>query len=526
MFLAFSKKNILLAVSLAVQCFAILTAQEKYWIFFRDKGDMVFDPFTYFDEKAIERRQRLNLPLDAETDLPLNNVYVKDLEKHTGRICTTSRWLNAATVKASDEQLALIRKLPFVIDIIPVTQTEGASFCSYKDDKVSGDKLDLLVRQTERMGAKIFEKHGVDGKGVRIAVFDGGFPGVNTDPCFDHLRREGRIIKTYDFVKNRENVYTSINHGTMVLSCIAGIYNGMNMGLATGAEFLLARTERRGELFSEEENWLAAVEWADKNGADIINSSLGYTFHRYFPVDMDGRTSLVARAANIAAKKGILVVNAMGNDGNKSWEYLGTPADADSVMSVAGVNPRTDYHISFSSFGPTSDMRLKPNVSAYAEVIAVRNSKLARIQGTSFSTPLVTGFAACVMQMKPELDNMEVFKLMEQSAHLYPYYDYAHGYGIPQAEYFFKDSSEDKQNLYFKFVNDTILVIIPDEINLNDSTSENLLYFHLENENGVLERYSVVSAYQHDVLKFLANGILDNKILRVHFRGTTIIHKF
>jgi serine protease AprX len=526
MFKGFSKYWIVCIVYLAVHSAPILTAQERYWIFFRDKGNLVFDPYAYFDVKAIERRQRLDLPLDAESDRPLHSDYLRKIKKITGRIYTTSRWLNAASVKASDKQLARIRKLAFVVEIKPVELAENIPLCGYKTDDLPGDKMDLLIRQTERMGAKIFEQHGINGKGVRIAVFDGGFPGVDTSPCFDHIRKEGRIVKTYDFVKNRENVYTGINHGTMVLSCIAGIYNGMKMGLATGAEFLLARTERRGELFSEEENWLAAVEWADKNGADIINSSLGYTFNRYFPVDMDGRTSLVARAANIAARKGILVVNAMGNDGNKSWEYLGTPADADSVLSVAGINPKTDYHISFSSYGPTSDMRRKPNVSAYAEVMATKNSRLSRVQGTSFSAPLVTGFTACVMQIKPELNNMEVFNLIEQSAHLFPYYDYAHGYGIPQAGYFFKDSTEDNQNVYFKFVNDTIYVIIPEEINLNDTASANLLYFHLENENGVLERYSVVSVYQHDVLKFLANGILDDKILRVHFRGTTIEHKF
>ena len=171
-------------------------------------------------------------------------------------------------------------------------------------------------------------------------------------------------------------------------------------------------------------------------------------------------------------------------------------------------------------------MRRKPNVSAYAEVIAVKKSKLSSVQGTSFSAPLVSGFTACVMQINPQLNNMEVFNQVEQSAHLFPYYDYAHGYGIPQAEYFFNDSAETDQNIYFQFVNDTIYVVIPEEINLNDSTSDNLLYFHLENEKGVLERYSVVSVYQHDVLKFLANGILDNKVLRVHFRGTTIEHRF
>lgn len=514
-------------VMILLFCFAIaVNGQEKHWIFFKDKKDCALDPYLYFDSKAIERRVRLNLPLVVQSDLPLNEDYIHEVRTICGDIFTRSRWLNAVTVRATAEQLEQIKNLDFVSEIRNVQLYERNFLCRRKEEEVSGPKMELLISQTERMGAKVFDKHGIDGRGVRIAVFDGGFPGVDTNPCFEHLRNEGRIIKTYDFVRKREFVYTGISHGTMVLSCISGIYKDIKMGLASGAEFLLARTERRGEPFSEEENWFAAVEWADRYGADIINSSLGYTYHRYFPVDMDGKTSLVAKAANIAAKKGILVINAMGNDGNKSWEFLGTPADADSIISVGGIDPKTDYRISFSSYGPTADMRRKPNVSAYGEVIATNKSKLVKIQGTSFSSPLVAGFAACIMQLKPELGNMEIFSQIERSGHLYPYYDYAHGYGIPQANYFFSDTTRQSDMMYFKFSGDTIMLVIAEEIDLEDKLSENLLYFHIENENGVLERYSVIQAYQHDVLKFLASGIDDSKILRVYFRGTTLEHKF
>ena len=521
-----SDLNKVICILLIIFSVISLNAQEKYWIFFRDKKDVSFDPYTYFDARTIEKRVRLNLPLITITDLPLNDNYVNKIKTVTGNISSQSRWLNAVSVKISDQQLEQIKHFEFVKDIRKEQQYEKTSMCLKKEDNISGSKLELLVKQTERMGQKEFEEHCIDGKGVRIAVFDGGFPGVDTHPCFKQLRTEGRIINTYDFVKKRDFVYTGISHGTMVLSCIAGIYKDEKMGLATGAEFLLARTERKGEVFSEEENWLAAVEWADKNGADIINSSLGYTYKRYFPIDMDGKTSLVAKAANIAAAKGILVVNAMGNDGNKSWEFLGTPADADSIISVGGIDPETDYHISFSSYGPTSDMRRKPNVSAYGEVIAAKESGYAKVQGTSFSSPLVAGFAACVMQLHPELNNLEIFKLVEHSGHLYPYYDYAHGYGIPQAHYFFSDTADAEKNIMFQYSGDTIKVLIPENISLEGNRDDILLYFHLEDKNGVLERYSVIEAYQHEVLKFLVNGVLENKTLRVHFRGTTIEHKF
>ncbi len=521
-----SKGRIFVAVFLLFSFSSVILAQEKYWIFFRDKNDAAFDPYSYFDSKAIERRIRLHIPLVSQTDLPVNDIYVTETKRICGKIYTQSRWLNAVSVRVTDKQLDKIKSLPFVSGVRMVELFDNSSLCSMNDDVLSDANMQLLIKQTDRMGRKVFDEHGIDGKGVRIAVFDGGFPGVDTNPCFEQLRKQGRIIKTYDFVKKREFVFTSISHGTMVLSCMAGIYNGIKMGLATGAEFLLARTERRGELFSEEENWLAAVEWADKNGADIINSSLGYTYKRYFPVDMDGRTSLVAKAANIAARKGILVVNAMGNDGNKSWEFLGTPADADSIISVGGIDPNTDFHISFSSYGPTSDMRRKPNVSAYGEVIAAKESGLAKVQGTSFASPLVAGFSACVMQLYPNLNNMEIFKLVEQSGHLYPYYDYAHGYGIPQASYFFSDTVEKPKSVYFQYSGDTIKVMIPEELDLSDSTSDDLLYYHLQGSNGVLERYSVVRAYQHNVLNFLVDGVFEDRTLRVYFRGTTIEHKF
>ncbi len=189
----------------------------------------------------------------------------------------------------------------------------------------------------------------------------------------------------------------------------------MKMGLATEAEFLLARTEVNTEPFSEEENWLAAAEWADKNGADIISSSLGYTLPRYFQYQMDGKSTLVARAATMAFEKGILVVNAMGNDGAGKWFVVGTPADAEEVLSVGGVDPFTNVHISFSSFGPTADGRMKPNVCAAGQALVASPKRITKAYGTSFATPLVTGFAACVLQLNPDFTVQELKTNIEQS---------------------------------------------------------------------------------------------------------------
>jgi serine protease AprX len=505
---------------------AIVSSQCHYWIFFTDKKGAKFDPYLYFDPRAITRRNELKLDLNDTTDMPVKNDYINRIEKITGKINSVSRWFNAVSVCATPDKINAINELDFVDSTMPVSMTSRTAAFGH-DFILSGPKKALLIKQTERMGAKLFEKYSIDGSGVRIALFDGGFPGVDNHPVFKQLRANGQIIKTYDFVKKRDNVYTGATHGTMVLSCIAGKYNGINMGLATGAEFLLARTEKRTEPFSEEENWLAAVEWADRNGADMINSSLGYTYHRYFPSDMDGKTSLVARAANLAASKGILVINAMGNDGSKRWEFLGTPADADSVLSVGGIDPDTDYHIYFSSLGPTFDKRRKPNVSAYAEVIAAKRRKLAKLQGTSFSTPLVTGFAACVRQLKPELSNMELLKEIEKSAHLYPYYDYAHGYGIPQSAYFFECTSHDTlETVSFELTNNTLKVKINELVDLEKEGENNLLFYHIENHEKVLDKYAVIKVFQHDVIEFPVEDYKNNELLRVHFRGYTAEYKF
>jgi len=502
-----------------------INSQQIYRVFFTDKKDCTFDPFAYFDKKAIERRIANNLSLYDSTDFPVNQYYLNTVAKMTDSIVSVSRWFNFAYVIANNEQITKINQLPFVKNIEPLSVS--ANLCSYFIDEtndilVINQELEkLLIDQTEILGGKIFDSAGYDGKGIRIAIFDGGFPEVNTNPFLKHVRDEGRIIKTWDFTKNREFVYSYSSHGLMVMSCIAGIYNGKKIGLATGAEFLLARTEINSEPFSEEINWLKAVEWADLNGADIINSSLGYTYHRYFNNQMDGKTSFVVKAANLAAKKGILVVNAAGNEGSSKWKFVGTPADGDSVMSVGGIAPDTYCHIYFSSYGPTTDNRLKPNVCAFADVAAVaQNNKIKRVQGTSFASPLVAGFAACAWQSNRNLTNMQLFQAIEKSAHLYPYFDYAHGYGIPQASYFIYNKKEIKPTFdIIKTNNDISVKIYPEYLKTCDKLS--YLYFNVQNQNGKLELYKVIIPNQSEIQLLQIDDSFKNKIINIHYKYYT-----
>lgn len=510
----------------SISCFSLLfsyisiEAKEKYWVFFSDKKGVLFDPSDYFEEDVLSRKISQDFNLYDSIFFPVNEIYKKEVISVCGELVYESRWLNAVCVFANSSQINTVKEFSFVSEV-SFARTYRRDACDYRFKRnISQDDLQILKDQTSIMGKAVLEEHKLDGKGIRIAIFDAGFPGVDKSPVFKHIRDDNRIIATYDFVKEQEFVYAYNKHGTMVMSCIGGIIDGRKIGLATGAEFLLARTEILSERFVEEENWLAAVEWAYRNGADIINSSLGYTHPRYFEKDMDGSTSLVSKAANMAASKGMLVVNAMGNDGDNLWEYLGTPADADSVLAVGGIDPCTNYHISFSSFGPSADMRIKPNVVAYGRVITSNEKKMTEAFGTSFSAPLVTGYSACIMQAFPQWDNMRIFQEIEKSGSLYPYFDYAHGYGVPQAGKIFKDEQNMiHKTFHFEVNKDSIKVLL--EGSEIQNTGDDYLYYHIQNSDGKLEKYAVLIAKAQNVIEFDRDEYPENYILRVHYRGFT-----
>jgi serine protease AprX len=499
---------------------------KKCFVYFTDKGNVEFNPERYFDSRALTRRLALGIPFYDVSDEPVNPIYINKVLAIAGNSVFISRWFNGIILYADTAMLVKIRRLAFVKEIEMIDHYPAVAKLCSKNNKAN--EMALLKFQTDRMKGSCFRIKGIDGSGICIAVFDAGFPGVDKSPAFTHLIQNKRIKATYDFVLKKPSVYSHNAHGTMVLSCIAGKFDSLNIGMATGATFLLARTEEAlFEPASEEENWLAAVEWADKNGADIINSSLGYSSKRYFNADMNGRKSLVARAAALAAKKGILVVNAAGNEGEDRWKHLVTPADGDSVLAVGGIDPGKDFHISFSSFGPSADKRLKPNVCALGTVMTVGPKGLVNASGTSFSAPLVAGFAACVWQQNRKLKNMEVFRKIEESGHLFPYFDYAHGYGIPQASAFFEEFNH-VVTPTFDFVAEADTAV---EVHIKEPyfSPKNILpialkfnlYYSLKDREGQIVSYAVLAAEQKEVLRLSGPAYAHGYILTVHFEGYT-----
>lgn len=484
------KKLITLIFCLAVT--VPMFAQNCYWVFFTDKNNTTFDPYQYFDAKAIERYQLNNLNLYDISNYPVNQDYKDQVNTITEGYVGESRWFNALAVMATENEIEIVKTLPFVAGTQLICTEAVLAQAPEQSMETALTTYDARMNQIALMQGEKFQQKNINGKGVRIAVFDGGFPGVDTHPAFKHLRDNHQIIKTWNFANNKENVYDYNQHGRMVLSCIAGIMNDTTMlGLAPAAEFLLARTEVEAEKKKEEVWWVEALEWADQNGAHIVSSSLGYGIDLHNLKDMDGKTSIVAKGASTAASKGILVCTAMGNEGSDNdWKVLVTPADAENVLSVGAVSSLEKLE-SYSSFGPTADGRRKPNVVACGhDMVADVKGNYKYYQGTSFATPLVSGFAACVKQLHPDWSVAQLIEEIEKSGNHYPYYDYAFGYGVPQAGYFTESATKTNAHTFDLAEDASNLYVIP----LNPYECHNI-FFNITNGDGTIEDYDVKEVF-------------------------------
>ncbi len=476
---------ILLVVSLLFVHTSSAASNPIWYVFFSDKpaiGHIEDD----FDAKALERRTRFGIEFPQENDLPLAGNYVAQVGALVDSVRFELRWFNAVTVVASEWQIEKVQELPFVkgVELMEpseggVAEVHGSGWEGPTQDQritkaVDTAKIErLVVLQRKMIGLDLLKANGLDGSGVRIAIFDAGFAGADTHPGFQHLRDNEQIVDTWDFYGNDAKVYHHGAHGTMVLSCLAGMYDERNLGAATGAEFLLARTEHGlWEKIKEEDCWLAAVEWADRKGADMISSSLGYGKKRYTCEDMDGETAPVSRAAQIADSKGIVVVNSAGNTGNEKVKCITAPADAPTVITVGSSYPMMAYPMPYTAHGRYSKEGVKPDVAGPGYVVAAdRKGGYDFTAGTSFACPSIAGVVACIKQKHPSLNTMEIRSMVRSLGHFFPFYTLRMGYGIPQVENLFQDPEPRDPEFQVLVRNDSIYVQFDQEA-VNRDTAE------------------------------------------------------
>lgn len=442
----------LLTVLLGCLLMGSVQAQEvpknRYVIFFADKDTTAFSldrPEAFLSPASLERRQEQNIALD-HSDLPVNPQYVAELAATGADVYYTSRWLNAAMIAGPPEDSSVYQQLSFVTDVELIKPTRagsrnkrGSSYGEASPSSVlDGEEQLLNMVQNEMLGIDEMHQAGYTGKGIAVAVFDGGFKGVDTVSFFRHLYENNQMIPGYDFVGNSPHVYRYGQHGTEALSCIAAYQPGVLEAGAYDAQIMLCITEEStSEYRVEEYNWLFAAEMADSAGIDLISTSLGYTTFddpsmNYQYEDLDGNTAVITRAVNMATRKGILCVISAGNEGAGRWRYVSPPADATNALAVGAVSTTGD-RVSFSSTGPTADERIKPDVSALGlqTVVVDAGGNVTRSNGTSFSAPLIAGLTAGVWEAFPDRTNLEIMDKIRASGSQAMAPDNELGYGIP-----------------------------------------------------------------------------------------------
>ncbi len=433
---------------------------SKYIVRLKDKGTNPFsisNPIQYLTQRSIDRRTRYSIAIDS-TDLPITPRYLDSIRLAGAvTILNTSKWLNQVAIQTTDAAaLAKINSFPFVIStgpLAPRSNQQSVPVNKKLDVEVTGiqnpEPSNIITGDYYSYGAsygqvrlhqgEFLHNRGFRGQGMHMAVLDAGFYHYLTLPTFDSIRANGQVLGTWDFVAGNASVDEDHQHGMQCLSTIAANMPGVFMGTAPKTSFYLYRTEDVGSEYPiEEQNWVAGVERADSLGVEITSTSLGYfTFDNpifnYTYANMDGNTTLSARGADYAAKKGMICVLAAGNEGNGSWHYIITPSDADSVMCVGAVST-SGVVGSFSSYGPSSDGQIKPSVAAVGVSAVIANPTTGNPSfgsGTSFACPNMAGLTTCLWQAFPEVNNMRIITVMQESATRANNPDDRVGYGIP-----------------------------------------------------------------------------------------------
>ena len=439
------KKLMLIVMATVMMAAAFAQSPAKYWVAFTDKKGTPYSidkPEAFLSPRALELRKAHGIAID-ERDLPVNPDYVRQvLALDTAARCfTTTKWLNGMTVYAlRDDMKEAIERLPFV-DSVERTDVPkeplppagpayvfpgggGQPMLTYQSDIQKNNDFDYgqATLQVRVNNVHWLHRMGFRGEGMQMMILDGGFENIDTISCLKALRDDHRLLGARNFVEPEKDPMRKHSHGTMVLSCIASYSPGLLVGTAPMVKVHVAQTEESGsEDRVEEDNWVAGLEYADSLGCQVLNSSLGYTtfddtVNQRTYADLTGEVSRASRAATIAASKGLLICNSAGNEGASKWKYIGAPADAKDILSVGAVNVK-GKRAYFSSFGPTADGRIKPDACAVG-----RNTYLSTpagivtiADGTSFSSPMLSGMVACLWQAFPEKSNYEIMEAVRQA---------------------------------------------------------------------------------------------------------------
>jgi hypothetical protein len=413
-----------------------------YRVWFNEKTGSVNDytPEELLSPAAIARREKYSIPLITESDIPVSRQHINSLTVRGFTLRCTSKWLNTALFATDQPKDVTDLEEYAFIDSIQLVKHPAypakRSYNKYGSTEVGAGPPAFDPRIP--LNGNILHESGLTGRNVTIAVLDAGFVNADRIEALEPLRKRGGIVATHDFVYMNSNVYGYHNHGTSVLSILAGSLPGIINGTAPGADYLLLRTEDDGSEFPvEEDYWVAAAEYADSAGADVITSSLGYfTFDDpsmdYSFSDMNGDRPFITKGADIAVSKGIFVVNSAGNERNKEWIRIIAPSDGDGVLCIGAL--RQDLTISdFSSAGYSSDGQVKPDVVAPGVGIPIQfePEMWHSGSGTSFSCPVVSGLSASLMQAVPEASPIEIIRALHESSDRYASPDSLYGYGIP-----------------------------------------------------------------------------------------------
>ncbi len=415
----------------AVPCGAVppdtTTSAPKYWIALADRPPAA--------------------PAPAQSP-PIAPSYLAQLQAVGVRPIVKSRWLHAVSAVLTPQQRTAVRDLPFVERVRPlaagasttVPDRPAPASASSPSPPAAPLRFGTSRGHLSRINAVAPIEEGFDGRGVRVGFLDAHFRGLR-HPAFGALRRENRLVALRSFPDGTQHG----KHGAAVAAVAMGRASGRLIGPAHGAHALGATTEYTpSERNVEEDYFVAGLEWLYRHGVDVVNVSIGYTTFDegqddYTPDDLDGDTGITTRAVDQAARRGVTVVVSAGNSGCSSpdscWYYVNTPADADSAIAVGGITPDSAL-ADFSSRGPTADGRIKPDVVAQGtEVVAPwDDGEYAAIGGTSFASPQVTGIAAQMLQINPDLSPIQVRQLLRRTASQSQRPDNRMGWGIVNAE--------------------------------------------------------------------------------------------